>query len=86
MSPGGEICLVTAEEYRGGVVGTIFDSGDGERSVTWRRWSTIIDVIVSALRKEVVRPELKIVVRRRLLCPAEKSQKMAIQLVRPRTD
>ena len=78
--------MVTTDEYRGGVVGNKGCSKDGDRSVTWRRWSTIIDVIVSALRKEVVRPALKTVVRRRLLCPAEKSQKMAIQLVRPRTD
>lgn len=41
--------------------------------VTWRRWLVIREVMVSVLRKEVVLPELKIVVRRRLPWPEEKS-------------
>jgi hypothetical protein len=42
------------------------------------------EVIVSALRKEVVQPALKIAVRRRSPWPKEKSQKRAMHSLRPK--
>jgi hypothetical protein len=45
---------------------------------------TMREVIVSALRKEVVQPALKIAVRWRYPWPKEKSQKRAIHSLRPK--
>ena len=53
--------------------------GEGLRSRTCDRWSTMREVMVSGLRKEVVRSAVKMAVRWRSPCPWETSQKRAMQ-------
>jgi hypothetical protein len=51
-----------------GLEGLVGDSvrGEGLRSRTWDRWSMMREVMVSGLRKEVVRSAVKMAVRWRL--------------------
>ena len=53
----------------------VFVRGDGVRSRTWERWSMMWEVIVSGLRKEVVRSALKMGVRWRSPWPWEKCRR-----------
>jgi hypothetical protein len=65
LKPGGvQVVVAAAYDCRVGVDGLgVIGSGDGVRSRTCDRWSMILEVTVSGLRKEVVRPALKMAVR-----------------------
>jgi hypothetical protein len=65
LKPGGvQVVVVVAYDCHVGVDGLgVLCSGDGVRSRTCDRWSMILEVTVSGLRKEVVQPALKMAVR-----------------------
>jgi hypothetical protein len=65
LKPGGvQVVVAAANDCRVGVDGLgVLGSGDGVRSRMCDRWSMILEVTVSGLRKEVVWPALKMAVR-----------------------
>ncbi len=80
LKPGGVRVVVAAVyDCHVGVDGLgVLSSGDGVRSRMCDIWSMILEVTVSGLRKEMVRPVLKMAVRWRSPWPEEKLQKRAM--------
>jgi hypothetical protein len=88
LKPGGvQVVVAAAYDCCVGVDGlSVLSSGDGVRSRTCDRWSMILEVTVSGLRKEVVWPALKMAVRWRSPWPEKKLQKKGNAFVEAKCD